>query len=206
MRGDLEYAVGRGIADGLARPHVCGPMFGDDRRAAGVAIAQDTVGPGDVADPGHQIVRKGRGGVGEIMPVPGDGHACQLPMARGGVLAGAYLARRAPGAGWFGVQPRGGRARSQAHRRPQPKRIEVGKVQRAGSPLFSTARRAGLGNMRQGVRPGIGHVTVEEAIRIRRTADADRIHHDQENTRHQPIPSRIRGGTSGITSPTWIAA
>jgi hypothetical protein len=202
MGGDLEDAVDRGIADRPSGALMLLPQPRDDLRSAGVAVAENAVGPGKAADLVHDVIRKGRVGLGEIAPVPGHRQAGKLPVARRRVLAGTDFLGRAPEADGIGVEPLRPRAGGKPHRRAQTQRIEVRQSQRAGSPLLRRAARAGRRDMAKRVGPGIRQIAVEEPVGIRRAAAAHAVHDHQEGARHQAILSWIRGG--GATSEAEI--
>ena len=96
MRGDLQDAVGRGIADRPAGLDMARAQPRNHLGARDVFIAKDARGPRRLGNAGGQVRRKGRAGVGEIMPVPGHRHPGDFPMPRGGVLAARHLGRGAP--------------------------------------------------------------------------------------------------------------
>ena len=87
MRGNLKYAVGRGITDGLARPDIFIAKALNDFGARGVAIAQYSIRSGGRADGLYDVGRKGRVCIGEIVPVPWHRHTGKFPVPRGRVLA-----------------------------------------------------------------------------------------------------------------------
>jgi hypothetical protein len=200
MRRDLEDAVGGGVADGPAGPQVRGALLLDDHRARGVAVAEDAIGPGEAADLGREIGRKGRVGVGEVVPVPWHRHAREFPVPRWRVLAARHLGRRAPEADRRHLEPRRLCARREPHRGAETQRVEVRDTQGAAAPVLRPARRAGLRDMGQRVGAGVGHPVVEEGVGIGRAAAAHRIHHDEEGARHQAILSRMSGGASAGSS------
>ena len=179
MRGDLEHAVGRGIADRPAGPQMRLAMLGDDRHARGMAIAQNPFRSGKLADDLYKIVGKGGHGIGEIMPVPWHRHPGQLPMTRGRILAPADLGRSAPAATCTIVQTGRVKAGGQPDRLFQPQRTKVRHPQRAAAPLLRPPLGAGLRDMAQRVRPGIA-----KGLGVGRATAADGIHHDQKGTRH----------------------
>jgi hypothetical protein len=179
MRGDLDDAVGRGVADGPAGAQVLGAEVVHDGEAGGVAIAQDTPGSGQSADLRHQSVVEGGLGLRKVGPVPRHRNAGQFPVPRGRVLAARHFSRRAPQALWLGPQPRRPEARGKLDRPAQPQPVEDRHSQRPRAPDIRTPRGAGLGDVTQRVG-----ALVAEIGRIRRAAAADRIEHDQEGAVH----------------------
>ena len=103
--GDLEHAVGGGVADRPAGFQMRRAELGHDLGARGVAVAEDALRSGQPADLGDEVVREGGVGIGEIGPVPGHRQAGELPVARGRVLAARRLRRRAPEPGRSAPSP-----------------------------------------------------------------------------------------------------
>ena len=62
-------------------------------------------------------------------------------------------------------------------------------LQRTAAPLFSFASSADLRDMGQCVGAKVRQSAVEVGAGIRRTADANGIHHHKEGARHQQILS-----------------
>ncbi len=175
-------------------------MLLDDRNPRGVTIAERAARAAKPRDLVHQILREGRDGVGEIVPVPRHRDAREFPMARGRVLAAGDFRRRAP-------KPRRRRreaghvaTRRNPHRRAKPERIEIGHAQRPAPPRLRLAPGAGFGDVAERAGAGIGHVAVEERASIRRPAGTCAVHDDQEGAGHAPIRSWISGGSSGSWS------
>ena len=72
--------------------------------------------------------------------------------------------------------------------------------------MIRLTRRAGLRDMAQRIGTCIGACAVEEAIRIGRAADTDRIHHHKESAGHDATRPWISGGSSGAVSAMLTAA
>ena len=92
VRGDLEHGVGRGVADRLQRAQMLLAEFLDDRRARGVAIAENA-GQARLPRSARAVSDSGKAGIGlgKIAPVEIDRRSGDLPMARGRVLAARGL-------------------------------------------------------------------------------------------------------------------
>jgi hypothetical protein len=94
--GDLEDTIDRGVADRPTGALVFLAQPGDDIGAAGVAVAENTVGAGEALDLRHDVIGKGGIGSWKVAPVPRHRQAGKFPVARWRVLAGAYLLCGAP--------------------------------------------------------------------------------------------------------------
>ena len=193
VSGDLEDAVGRGVADRLARPDVLCPETLDDRDTGGVAITEDT---GEFA-PFDQHLDEGSGEgrhpVGKVAPILGDGGARDLPMAGGCVLAGRGLDGMSVGpidrTGWLepgrdaAARPLGGETEAETR--------QIRQREGAGSKARAITRPGGTGfrDMAERVRP-----LVAVAGSVRPSADADRIEDDEKDARHGS--RRVQAGTT----------
>ena len=195
MRCDLEDAVGRGVANRPASAEVFGPQTVNDFGPRGVAIAKDARDPGDAADFGHQVGRKGGLGVGEIVPLPRHGHTGEFPMARRRVLAARNLSRGPPSAHGRCLQPRCAVARRQTDRRAQAESVKVWQVQRTAAANIRAPCGTVCGDMAKGIGPRIAKI-----IGIGRAAAAHGIHHDQKGTGHV-IFFNTKGNSSGADVP-----
>ena len=191
MRGDLQHAVGRRIADRLQARAMGLAQFGNDLRAGSVAIAQNSGQASLLHQRGNQSGRKARLRVGKIAPGKIHRATGHFPMAGGRVLAGRSLHRLAPsregaqGAGKAWRQFSARSFRSQA----QPEHVQMRQLQNPG-PQAKPIRLPGgasLRDMQQRIGP-----RVAIGLRIRRAANADRIQHDEQRPGH--VRPRQRAG------------
>ena len=200
VRGNLEHAIGRGVADRPTSFQMRFNMLGDDGHARRMAVAQDTVRSRQLAHQRHQIGRKGGDGVRKIGPLPRHGHPCQFPMSRGRVFATADLGCRPPQALRHKRQARRFSARGKAYGSAQTQPIQMRQMQRACTPDIGLPCGAGLGDMGQGVGPRIAEISS-----IGRATAADGIHDDDKGavggSAHQVIRFKISAGSAGATSP-----
>ena len=179
----------------------------DDRGTGGVAVPEDTGGARRIGDMFDQVGRKGLFGLFEIVPVPGHRQPGEFPVTRRRVLATRRFGCGTPApfrrdTGHSG-RPLTGR---QFHCMCQTKAVEVGYMKRAGAPFFCPPLRASLHDMAERIGPGIRHAAVEEFACIRRSANADGIHYQQESAGHQPILSNMSGADGDGSGPSSKAA
>ncbi len=189
VRGDLQHAVDRGVEDRLAGADALLAEILDDRRSRSVTIAEDAGQSALADDRSADLGRKARLRVREVAPFERDGATGDLPMAGWRVLALGCLGRSA-GDSARGLRreagrelPRGGKTRG-----AEPERIEVRQRQRSlpeTSPV-AAPRGAGGRDMAERVRS-----RVAIGCRIRRSADAEAVEHDDDGARHATaIPPR----------------
>jgi hypothetical protein len=93
MGGDLEYAVGRRVADRLTGLQMLLAELRDDVRAGGVTIAEDAGHGGLFQKSVSELPRKARLRLREITPVETNRHAGDFRMTGGRILSPGPLAR-----------------------------------------------------------------------------------------------------------------
>ena len=203
VRGDLEHAVGGGVADRTTGADMLFPQPRDDLGAGGVAVPQNAVRARERRDLFGQILGERGLLVREIVPVPRHRHAGQFPVARRSVLARRHLGRRAPEAR-APTQTTVTFPAGEVQSLPEAKVREVREVERPGAAVLGPALGRLRGDVAEGVGAGVGRVAVEKPVGIRRATDPDAVEHDQESPRHHPILSRMRSGMVA-ESPIEIA-
>ena len=180
MGRDLEYTVGRSVADRPARPDMFGSLLLQDQRAAGSSVAENAFRAGQPTDFGHEIIRKTRGGVREAAPVPGNGNTGEFPMTGRCVLAVGHFRRRAPESSGVRPKPRHPLPRGKLEGTPETKAVQIGNSQNAATALVGFPHGTGPRDMTERVR-----AEVAIRFRIRRAAAAKGIEDQQERTSHQ---------------------
>ena len=101
VAGDLEDAVGRGVDDRLAGPHVFDAELSDDLGTRSVTVSDYARQVRAFDQLLEQRRRKSVRGLREIAPVEQHGNACDLPVPARRVLAGRQFLGIAPGAVYF---------------------------------------------------------------------------------------------------------
>src|SRR5690606_8687981 len=196
--GDLEYAVRRGIADGVAGTDMLLAQFGDDLGARGVFVSQNARQTGAAQELGDKIQREGWLHLREITPIERHRDACNFPVTGGRVLSLGNFASNAEattlGCGGQIGRQRTGRQRdcsTQAHG------IHIRKAEWAG-PQAGTVSSAFSGPLRDMPHRIGAFVTIGSGIG--RAPDTDTIEQADNGAGHGVTPVRPSSCCSSSSS------